>query len=118
MHRCVSRPLSLAVYFSLAGLVACTAPAGPGASTSASGDAATGACKLEWRPPDPEPPPGIAPFTLTTQDGTGLELLSVKSRAVVEDPLAFTELHLRFQNPESRVIEGRFEISLPPNSAI
>ncbi|MFY0536044.1 VIT domain-containing protein [Nannocystis pusilla] len=58
------------------------------------------------------------PFSLTTQDGTGLKLLSVKSRAVVEDPLAFTELHLAFQNPNDRVIEGRFEINLPPNSAI
>ncbi|HEY8380317.1 MAG TPA: VIT and VWA domain-containing protein, partial [Nannocystis sp.] len=110
------RHLPLVVCLGLSTLAACTAPAGPAATvTEAQPD---GECKLEWRAPDPEPSAGIAPFSLTTQDGTGLKLLSVKSRAVVEDPLAFTELHLVFQNPNDRVIEGRFEINLPPNSAI
>jgi TonB family protein len=59
-----------------------------------------------------------APFKLTASDGTGLEVVSLKARAVVQGPLAFTELHLTFDNPESRTIEGRFQIDLPSDSAI
>jgi hypothetical protein len=58
------------------------------------------------------------PMSLTASDGTGLKLVSLKARAVVEEPLAFTELHLVFENPTDRTIEGRFEINMPPNAAI
>jgi len=61
---------------------------------------------------------GRAPVSLTASDGTGLRLVSFKARAVVEEPLAFTELHLVFENPTDRTIEGRFEIDMPPNAAI
>ena len=88
-------------------------------------------------PPDPPPAavaragafrfpatPGAAkkadapPIRLTASDGTGLRLASVSGRAVVEDPLAFTELKLVFQNPEDRVLEGTFSITLPPGASI
>jgi tetratricopeptide (TPR) repeat protein len=59
-----------------------------------------------------------APVSLTASDGTGLKLVSLTARAVVEEPLAFTELHLVFENPTDRRIEGRFEIEMPPNAAI
>jgi tetratricopeptide (TPR) repeat protein len=59
-----------------------------------------------------------APVSLTASDGTGLKLVSLTARAVVEEPLAFTELRLVFENPNDRQIEGRFEIDLPPNAAI
>src|SRR5262245_22753556 len=36
-----------------------------------------------------------APLSLTAGDGTGLEITSLTATAVIEDPLAFTELHLR-----------------------
>jgi hypothetical protein len=58
------------------------------------------------------------PMTLTASDGTGLRLVALKARGVVEEPLAFTELHLTFENPTDRVIEGRFEIDMPPDAAI
>jgi len=58
------------------------------------------------------------PLSLTASDGTGLKLVSLQARAVVQGPLAFTELHLTFDNPENRRIEGRFTIDLPPDSAI
>ena len=58
------------------------------------------------------------PLSLTASDGTGLKLVSLDASAVIEGPLAFTELHLRFENPDSRVIEGRFAITLPPGAAI
>ena len=37
---------------------------------------------------------------------------------MLEPPLAFTELHLTFDNPRDRVIEGQFRISLPPGAAL
>lgn len=59
-----------------------------------------------------------APISLTASDGSGLMLVSVEARAVIEDPLAFTELHLKFHNPEPRRREGRFQIALPPGAAV
>ena len=58
------------------------------------------------------------PLALTCSDGAGLQLHSLRARAVIEGPLAFTELHLRFTNPEPRTREGRFSITLPPGAAI
>lgn len=67
------------------------------------------------------PPPGrrpVAPLSLTASDGTGLALSALQASVVVSGPLGFTELHLTFDNPEDRVLEGRFEITLPPGAAI
>lgn len=66
----------------------------------------------------PVAPPPEAPLSLTASDGAGLELVSLEARAVVEDPLAFTELHLIFRNPEPRVREGRFRITLPDGATV
>jgi len=62
-----------------------------------------------------EPAP---PMSLTASDGTGLRLVSLDGRAVIDGPIAFTELLLRFENPQDRVIEGRFAITLPESAAI
>ncbi len=62
-----------------------------------------------------------SPFTpkcLTASDGTGLSLVELEANAVVTDPLAFTELHLVFQNPEDRLIEGQFRIVLPQHAVV
>lgn len=59
-----------------------------------------------------------APLGLTTSEGTGLRLMNLDARAYLEGPLAFTELRLTFENPQDRVIEGRFEIALPDRAAI
>ncbi len=58
------------------------------------------------------------PLALTTEDGNGLELTALDARAVIQGPLAFTELRLTFKNPEARVREGRFQITLPTGAAI
>ena len=58
------------------------------------------------------------PVALTASDGTGLELTDFSAKGVVEGPLAFTELRLRFRNPEPRVREGRFRIVLPEGASI
>ncbi len=59
-----------------------------------------------------------APISLTASDGTGLVLTRLEAKAVIEGPLALTELHLRFQNPLDRVLEGRFAITLPDGAAL
>src|SRR5262245_23011989 len=59
-----------------------------------------------------------SPIALTTSDGGGLALKSVKARGVIEGPLAVTELRLVFQNPEKRRREGRFTSALPDGAAI
>src|SRR5215470_14294374 len=59
-----------------------------------------------------------APWTLTASDGSGLELVRVDARGAIEGPLAFTELHLYFHNPEPRTREGTFAITLPPGAAV
>jgi tetratricopeptide (TPR) repeat protein len=58
------------------------------------------------------------PFSLTATDGTGLTLVALDARGVLEPPLAFTELHLTFENPQDRVIEGRFRVALPSGAAL
>ncbi len=69
------------------------------------------------RPPPPVREP-IAAWSLTASDGSGLELVSIDAKAVIEGPLAFTELHLRFRNPEDRVREGTFAITLPARATV
>ena len=59
-----------------------------------------------------------APVSLTASDGTGLKLMKLQARAVVMDPLAFTELTLSFENPLDRVIEGQFKVTLPPGATV
>src|SRR5689334_13096988 len=58
------------------------------------------------------------PVRLTASDGTGLKLVSLRAEAAVEDPLALTELHLTFENPEDRVLEGTFRITLPQGASL
>ena len=59
-----------------------------------------------------------APFKLTASDGTGLVLAKLDARAVVDGPLAFTELRMTFDNPENRILEGRFQITLPSGASV
>ena len=66
----------------------------------------------------PQPQIEEVPMTLTGSDGTGLTLVSLDAKAVVEGPLAFTELKLTFKNPENRRREGRFAITLPASASI
>ncbi len=59
-----------------------------------------------------------SPIQLTASDGTGLSLVALEANGVLEPPLAFTELHLTFENPRDQRIEGRFRIALPPGAAL
>jgi hypothetical protein len=60
----------------------------------------------------------LIPWSLTASDGSGLALARVQVKAVVQGPLAYTELHLWFHNPEMRRREGTFQIALPPHAAV
>lgn len=62
--------------------------------------------------------PAAAPLSLTTADGTGLRLVKLDAKAIVDGPLAFTELMMVFENPEPRTIEGHFQVVLPEGAAI
>jgi len=109
-------PASLAFCLLGAASLACTPS--PRTAADQQGDEE---CRLEWRAQpvlEGEKPQIVSPFSLTASDGTGLEIIAVDARAVVEDPLAFTELKLTFRNPQNRQIEGRFEINLPSGAAI
>jgi tetratricopeptide (TPR) repeat protein len=63
-------------------------------------------------------PPPPASISLTAQDGTGLELTVLEAKAVIKGPLAFTELHMVFHNPQAREREGRFQITLPTGATV
>lgn len=87
-------------------------------------DAGGGAVAAAWTfsdKPTSDQPVKIAmaaPIGLTASDGTGLSIVSVKAEAVIDAPLAFTELHLVFDNPRAQQIEGHFRITLPERASI
>jgi hypothetical protein len=60
----------------------------------------------------------VAPLSLTASDGSGLALAELHAAAVVEGPLAFTEVRLAFDNTENRVREGTFKIALPQGASL
>jgi len=64
------------------------------------------------------PRPAGPPMSLTASDGTGLSLVDLDVKAVVEEPLAFTEMRLAFDNPGDRTLEGTFSITLPSGAAL
>lgn len=59
-----------------------------------------------------------APITFADPDGQKLVLEELSARTAIHGMLSLTELELRFRNPQSRVIEGRFTCTLPPSAAI
>jgi tetratricopeptide (TPR) repeat protein len=67
---------------------------------------------------DQEESEAAAPIQLTASDGTGLSLVALDVNGVLEPPLAFTEIHMTFENPRDATIEGRFRIALPPGAAL
>ncbi|MGN6183918.1 MAG: VIT domain-containing protein [Thermoanaerobaculia bacterium] len=63
-------------------------------------------------------PPSVAPITFADPDGQELILEEMTARTAIHGMLSLTELELRFRNPQSRRIEGRFTCTLPANAAI
>jgi len=62
--------------------------------------------------------PDLRPIRMLSRDGTDFPLLSLEVRGTVEDPLAFTELHLEFENPEPRPLDATFEVRLPAQARV
>jgi hypothetical protein len=56
--------------------------------------------------------------TMTASDGTGLLLRRLGARAVVDEPLALTEMTMAFENPEDRILEGTFRFTLPQGASV
>lgn len=50
--------------------------------------------------------------------GIPLRLAKLEVGAVVEDPVAFTELRMVFQNPEPRALDAELEIELPAGARV
>ncbi|MCX4242718.1 VIT domain-containing protein [Paraliomyxa miuraensis] len=75
---------------------------------------------LTYETPAPaqETTTGHPPVMLTAADGTSLILSELHARAVLEEPLALTELQLAFDNPLYSQTEGQFEILLPPGARV
>lgn len=53
------------------------------------------------------------PITLRAHNGVRLPLRTMEVRGEIEGPLAFTEMHLEFANPEPQTLEGNLEVVLP-----
>ncbi|MBL9100223.1 MAG: hypothetical protein JNL82_04640 [Myxococcales bacterium] len=76
----------------------------------------------------PEPPPAPKPdevalargnpISLVASDGTAVNLRSVAVRSSIDEPLAFTELELVFDNPEGRQLDGRLSVALPADARL
>ena len=112
----------LAAFATLPLTASCHAPAALVASSGTSPNAPNGAAPsapfafpdLPAAAKEALPPP----MSLTASDGSGLHLTALSAKAVIEGPLSFTEMHLVFDNPEDRVIEGNFSITLPAGASL
>ena len=102
----------------LALVAGCHAPVQPLSRAPADAPALVAATAWLPAPAAREAEPAEPSISLTASDGTGLRLLELRAHAWVEAPLALTELHLTFENPDDRTIEGNFTIQLPPRAAI
>jgi len=111
----LARSLTLTASLTLAAIVALLLMAAPQENTS------IGAMKLASPPPpaqrtnEPAPP---APISFSDPDGQELILEELSVRTAIHGMLSLTEMELRFRNPQSHTIEGRFSCTLPPNAAI
>ena len=59
-----------------------------------------------------------SPISLTAADGTALALRSLIVRTVIDEPLAFTELEMVFDNPEGRALDGKLAVAMPPRARV
>jgi tetratricopeptide (TPR) repeat protein len=60
----------------------------------------------------------VAPISLSDSDGQELTLEELSTRTAIHGMLSLTEIEIRFRNPKSRRMEGRFSCTLPANAAI
>ncbi|MDC0673115.1 VIT domain-containing protein [Nannocystis radixulma] len=87
---------------------------GPSASSQTGPDLANLAAKTGADEPIRREPP----ISLTAADGAELPLRVLRVRAVLDQPLAFTELELAFDNPEGRTLAGRLALAIPPGARV
>ncbi|PYQ26523.1 MAG: hypothetical protein DMF56_24185 [Acidobacteria bacterium] len=112
-----ARSLTLGAALVLAALVALLLGAAPTVPNTPPAVAQAKPAVITPAPPEKIAPPP-APITFADPDGQELVLEDLSVRAAIHGMLSLTELELRFRNPQSRRIEGRFTCTLPPNAAI
>ena len=119
--------LAAATLSSLAALAAGCQGGPPAKTASGSVAAPAAAAAAEERGAGTATPPAPtnvsfalaqSPLALTASDGTGLRLAELHAEAVIDGPLAFTELRLTFENPLDRNLEGTFRITLPQGASL
>jgi outer membrane protein OmpA-like peptidoglycan-associated protein len=96
-------------------------PAAPASQPALAGEpAVSSSTTLRWAdlPASPRATREPAPASLTASDGTGLKLVRLEARAVIEGPIAFTELEFLFHNPSDKRLEGTFALALPPLASV
>ena len=59
-----------------------------------------------------------SPISLSAADGTALALRALTVRTVVDEPLAFTEIEMVFDNPEGRLLDGKLAVTMPPRARV
>src|SRR6266550_6187240 len=115
----MSRSLLSAASLLLATIIciglACGAANSVGALPVAKGTAVT-AGRIAGATQKPEA--DVAPISLSDADGQELTLEELSARTAIHGMLSLTEVELRFRNPKSRRVEGRFSCTLPANAAI
>ncbi|HET7436158.1 MAG TPA: VIT domain-containing protein [Thermoanaerobaculia bacterium] len=115
----LARSLSLTAALALATIVCLLAGAAP--QTAPVPQPAKPAFRPIPKPapaPEPQPSTSAPPISFSDPDGQELTLEDLQIRTAIHGMLALTEIELRFRNPQSRRIEGRFSCTLPPNAAI
>src|SRR5438045_1435505 len=95
--------------------LACGAGNPAGGEALASPATHTDAGKIAGGTPIPVP---VAPISLSDSDGQELTLEELSARTAIHGMLSLTEIELRFRNPKSRRMEGRFSCTLPAHAAI
>ncbi|MBK8253435.1 MAG: hypothetical protein IPK82_12310 [Polyangiaceae bacterium] len=111
------RSLARMAVFCVAATLGCTTQPHSDSNTPNVAIAAGSLLRVAFDDISAETKPAV-PISLTASDGRGLALVALTAHAVVDDPLAFTELHLTFENTEDRVREGTFNIVLPQGASI
>lgn len=58
------------------------------------------------------------PISVQASNGYYINLLSLKVSTVIAEPLAYTEIHIKFQSVSSEVLEGIFRMTVPEGALV
>ena len=90
----------------------------PAATCSKTEPVSTPPLTIEAVEIEEEVEPDLRPIRMVARNGADMPLVSLDLRGSVEDPLAFTQLTMVFENREPRPLDGTLELKLPPAASI